>query len=213
MRHRNYKDILKEIEEAAAQGITSITLLGQNVCAYGAENRGQRIEDRENISFIKLLESVDAIKGLKEFSFLTSHPGDTSIELFKAIERLQKLKKCLHLPVQSGSDRILELMNRGYSGDFYLDLANNYRKIVKGGLLTTDIIVGFPTETDREFRDTYNLAEAVRFDAAFIFKYSARPHTKAAGLADDVPRQEKEGRHKMILDLQKKISNEVKSQN
>ena len=161
---------------------------------------------RDRVELIRLIELV---KGLKEFSFITSHPKDTTIGLFKAMAHSHKLKKHLHLPVQSGSDRILGLMNRGYSKDFYLDLADNYRKIIKGGILTTDIIVGFPTETDKDFRDTYNLAEGIGFDAAFIFKYSVRPHTAAGGLADDVPRQEKERRHALILQLQKKISKKV----
>ncbi|MBL7151725.1 MAG: MiaB/RimO family radical SAM methylthiotransferase [Candidatus Omnitrophica bacterium] len=199
LRNRKYKDILKEIEEAVAQGITSVTLLGQNVNAY---------EDGK-VRLVELIRLIELVKGLKEFSFITSHPKDTTIDLFKAMAHSHKLKKHLHLPVQSGSDRILGLMNRGYSKDFYLDLADNYRKIIKGGILTTDIIVGFPTETDKDFRDTYNLAEGIGFDAAFIFKYSVRPHTAAGGLADDVPRQEKERRHALILQLQKKISKKV----
>jgi tRNA-2-methylthio-N6-dimethylallyladenosine synthase len=103
-------------------------------------------------------------------------------------------------------------MNRGYTRGFYLDLVDNYRKIVKGGALTTDIIVGFPTENEEDFKDTYNLVKDIRFDAAYIFKYSPRPHTEAEELPDDVDRQEKERRHQLILELQKEISrnNKVK---
>jgi tRNA-2-methylthio-N6-dimethylallyladenosine synthase len=124
---------------------------------------------------------------------------------------LKKLKKCLHLPVQSGSDRILKAMNRGYTKKFYLDLVDDYRKILKSGVLTTDIIVGFPGETLKDFQDTCDLVRQIKFDAAFIFKYSPRPNTEAEKLRDDVPREEKERRHALILELQKKISRKVKS--
>ena len=200
LRNRNYKEILKEIEEAVDKGITKITLLGQNVNAY----------QYNDINFAKLIEFVNLVKGLEEFSFITSHPKDTSIDLFKTMANLEKLKKYLHLPVQSGSDRILELMNRGYTRKFYFDLVDNYRKIVKSATLTTDIIVGFPTETETDFLQTHNLVKDIEFDAAYIFKYSPRPHTEAEKLADDVQRKEKEKRHKTILDAQKDISNEKK---
>ena len=202
LHNRNYEDILKEIGRALKKGITSFTLLGQNVNAY----------KYGSMDFVKLIRLVDAVEGLEEFSFVTSHPRDTSVDLFKAMNDSAKLKKYLHLPVQSGSDRILKLMNRGYSRKFYLDLADNYRKIVKGGALTTDIIVGFPTEAEEDFKDTYNLAKGIRFNAAYIFKYSPRPHTEASRMADTVAREEKERRHKEILDLQKEISNKIKSQ-
>ncbi len=200
LHHRSNPDILKEIEEAIAKGISHITLLGQNVNAY---------QDKD-VNFIKLLECVNAVKGLKEFSFITSHPKDASAELFKAMQGLDKLKKYLHLPVQSGSDRILKLMNRGYSRKSYLGLAEDYRKIVKGAVLTTDIIVGFPGERESDFQDSYDLVRDIQFDLAYIFKYSPRPNTEAAKLDDDVPKQEKERRHKLILDLQKGISRKKK---
>ncbi|MBU4346568.1 MAG: MiaB/RimO family radical SAM methylthiotransferase, partial [Candidatus Omnitrophica bacterium] len=200
LRNRNYKDIIKEVEEAVDNGRTEITLLGQNVNAY----------EYDGVNFVKLVESIDSIKGIKEFSFITSHPKDTSFDLFKAMQELGKLKKYLHLPIQSGSDRILKLMNRRYSRKFYLDLVQNFRKIVKDGVLTTDIIVGFPTETEDDFAGTYNLVKDVQFTAAYIFKYSPRPHTEAEKLADDVDKKAKEARHKGILDLQKRISNKKK---
>ncbi|MFH0913315.1 MAG: tRNA (N6-isopentenyl adenosine(37)-C2)-methylthiotransferase MiaB [Candidatus Omnitrophota bacterium] len=200
LKNRNHQDILKEIEEAVSKGITRITLLGQSVNAY----------EYNEVNFVKFVELVNLVKGLKEFSFITSHPKDTSVELFRVMADSEKLKKYLHLPVQSGSDKILNLMKRGYSGKFYLDLIDNYRKIIKGGILTTDIIVGFPTETKRDFQDTYDLTKRIGFDAAYIFKYSTRPHTEAEKLADDVDRAEKARRHKLILDLQKSISNKKK---
>jgi tRNA-2-methylthio-N6-dimethylallyladenosine synthase len=200
LRNRNYKEILKEIKEAIDNGITKITLLGQNVNAY----------QYNDVNFVKLVEFVNLVKDLKEFSFVTSQPKDASLELFKAMADSGKLRKYLHLPVQSGSGRILRLMNRGYTRRFYLDLVDNYRKIVKDAALTTDIIVGFPTETLENFKDTYDLVKNIKFDAAYIFKYSSRPHTEAEKLVDDVDRKEKERRHKLILDLQKDISNKKK---
>lgn len=227
--HRGYKTILKEIEEGIDKGITKITLLGQNVNAYSlpvsrlscvpvnensikiasssfAALTTSRNDTEKTVGFIKLLELVNNVPGIKEFSFITSHPKDTSIKLFKTMAQLDNLKKYLHLPVQSGSDRILKLMNRNYTRKFYLDLADNYRKIVKAGVLTTDIIVGFPTEIEEDFKDTYNLVKDIGFDAAFIFKYSVRSHTEASKMVDDVPKEEKERRHSLILELQKGIS-------
>jgi len=198
LRNRNYKDILKEIEEAINLGITKITLLGQNVNAY----------QYEEVNFVKLIKLVNFVKGLEEFSFITSHPKDTTKDLFKVMADLEKLKKYLHLPLQSGSDRILKLMQRGYTAKYYLDLVDNYRKIVKNGVLTTDIMVGFPTETEEDFEATYNLVKNIRFNAGYIFKYSVRPHTPAEKLTDDIPKEEKQRRHRIILELQKKISNE-----
>ena len=200
LRHRKNKNILVEIKQAIAGGITKVTLLGQNVNAY----------NDEGINFTKLLTQVNALEGLKEFGFFTSHPKDANIEFFRAIRDLDKLAKSLHLPIQSGADRILKLMNRGYSLKEYLALIDSYRKIVKGGLLTTDIIVGFPTESDKEFKETCDLLKNVRFNAAYIFKYSPRPGTEAEKLADLLTKEEKEKRHKKVLDLQRGISNKLR---
>lgn len=202
LRHRNSQDILKEIEEALDKGISHITLLGQNVNAY-----------KSQVNFIGLLELVNNVEGLKEFSFVTSHPKDTSPDLFRAMADLEKLKNHLHLPIQSGSDRILKLMNRGYTAKFYLDLVEKYRRIIPGAVLTTDIIVGFPSETEEDFRETHRLVEKVEFNAAFIFKYSSRPHTQAERLCDDVAKAEKEKRHEVILNLQRRISKESRRDN
>lgn len=202
LHNRDHKDILKEIEEAVDKGITKITLLGQNVNAY----RSQVTSGKLQVNFLELLRSVNDIKGIKEFSFITSHPKDTTVELFQVMAELAKLKKYLHLPVQSGSDRILKLMNRGYTRGAYQDLADKYRKTVKGASLTTDIIVGFPGENEEDFRATFDLLKDVEFNAAYIFKYSPRPNTNSANLGDDVPKCEKERRHKAALELQKQIS-------
>ncbi len=201
LRHRKPQDILTEIKEALNQGVTQVTLLGQNVNAYQADR----------VNFTQLLSKVNALVGLKEFDFFTSHPKDASCDLFKAIRDLDKLKKRLHLPIQSGSDRILKLMNRGYGVKDYLALIDSYRKIVKAGWLSTDIIVGFPTETTKEFQETYALVKKVRFNAAYIFKYSLRPGTQAAKLPDQLKPEEKNKRHQRILDLQREISQTLRS--
>lgn len=223
LRHRPSLEIIREIEEAVAAGIKKVTLLGQNVNAYASgfkiasaalrpRNDGEsttastRNDVQERVGFIRLIEMINDVKGLEEFSFITSHPKDTTPELFKAMARLEKLKKSLHLPAQSGSDRILKAMNRGYTSKYYYGLVEKYRTILPKGVLTTDIIVGFPGETEEDFRSTCDLLERVAFDAAFLFKYSPRPHTAAAALPDDVPKEEKERRHAHVLNLQKKIS-------
>ena len=203
IRHRNYKDILREIKQALDNGINRITLLGQNVNAY----------EYEDINFIRLVKLVDAVKGLKEFSFITSHPKDASRELFQVMQDSEKLTKYFHLPAQAGSDRILKLMNRGYTRKIYLDLIGDYRRIVKDAALSTDIIVGFPSETEGDFQDTLNLMKEASFDCAYIFKYSVRPHAAAFNLADDVSREEKEARHAKILGLQKEISGKLRFKN
>ena len=201
LRHRKVDDIIREIQETLARGVTKVTLLGQNVNSF----------HDNGVNFTKLLTRVNALEGLRELGFFTSHPKDANIEFFQAIRDLNKLVKSLHLPLQSGVDRILKLMNRRYTIKEYLALVNSYRKIVKEGVLTTDIIVGFPTETDKEFNETCDLIKEVRFNAAYIFKYSSRPNTQATILADLLTKEEKEKRHKKILDLQRGISNKLRT--
>ncbi len=198
---RPVKEILEEIEKLTKDSHKEITLLGQNVNSYKFKN----------INFVKLIKQVNKINGLKEFNFITSHPKDTSEELFLAMRDLNKCKKYLHLPVQSGSDRILKLMNRRYKSKDYLKVIKQYRKIIPQGIITTDIIVGFPGETEEDFEKTLNLLKKVEFNSAYIFKYSPRPHTPAEKLTDDVPKAEKERRHKILLDLQEEISRRKKT--
>lgn len=200
LRHRQPDNILREIQVNIEKGINSVTLIGQNVNSY----------KYNGTDFTRLLEKVNSLKGLKEFTFFTSHPKDAVKKLFTVMPGLERLKKYLHLPAQSGSDRILGLMKRGYSRKHYLSLIEAYRKIVKNGALTSDIIVGFPGETEKDFRQTLDLLKTVRFNSAYIFKYSPRPHTEAAKLKDDVPRDEKERRHKILLETQRRISQELK---
>ena len=196
LHHRQHNEIIKEIRDDLAEGITKITLLGQNVNAYSDTT----------VDFIQLLQKINTLPLLEEFSFITSHPKDTPKELFKVMADLGKIKKYLHLPVQSGSNKILSLMNRGYTREEYVKIVTDYRRIIKEGKLSTDIIVGFPTETDDDFKDTYRLAQEVEFDSAYIFKYSPRPNTAASKMADTVEKKEKEGRHSLLLNLQKSIS-------
>ena len=203
LRHRKPEDILAEINAAVKSGIRSVTLLGQNVNSYVSSGVG----------FIDLLGKVNAVEGLEEFSFVTSHPRDSSPELFQAMAKMEKLKKFLHLPVQSGSDRVLKLMNRGYTREDYLKLAGQYRAMVPGGVLTTDVIVGFPTESEKDFEDTLALVKEVDFDSAFLFKYSPRPHSDAFNWPDDVPQEVKEKRHALLLDMQKEISRKKRMKN
>jgi tRNA-2-methylthio-N6-dimethylallyladenosine synthase len=148
---------------------------------------------------------VEAIDGVEQIDFLTPHPKNTSKELFRLMARSKKMVKYLHLPYQSGSDRILKLMHRGYTRKEYLALVEDY-KAITGGTVGTDIIVGFPTETDEDFNHTKEVLEKARFMGAYIFKYSVRPGTAAAKLKDDVPQKIKEKRHNILLELQKEIS-------
>ncbi len=198
LRLRRPADILAEVKRNIDLGIKKITLLGQNVNDYD-------FKDQQEVNFPSLLKMVDGISGLEELSFITSQPRNTSIELFEVMTKSPRIKKHLHLPFQSGSNRILDMMNRGYSREQYLQLIKNYKKIIKG-TLSTDIIVGFPTESDEDFAQTKDILEKVKFKYAYIFKYSPRLRAKSAKFKDDVPEKAKAKRHKILLDLQKQIS-------
>ncbi len=200
-RSRSYRDIISEVKQLAKKKISSVTLLGQNVNSY-----------RGGCSFAELLKKMNEIDGIAEISFATSHPKDASRALFKAMRDCTKIKKYLHLPIQTGSNRILRLMNRGYTREHYGELVDAYRAIVGNkARLGTDVIVGFPTEKDKDFKDTVNAIKMIKFNSAYIFKYSSRSRTKAAQLPDDVPDETKKKRHKVLLDLQRKISKNVRS--
>jgi len=203
-RYRDVGDIVREVRDLAACGYKEIMLLGQNVNSYGRTPNSEL----QTPNFVHLLEALNGIDGIERIKFMTSHPKDASKELFGAIASLEKVCKQLHLPVQSGSDRILKLMSRGYTSKRYLKLVEDYKKMVPGGSITTDILVGFPTETERDFKATYDIMKKIRFNSAFIFKYSPRPPAKAAKMTDDVTRDVKEERHRKLLELQRKISGE-----
>ncbi|HMK91743.1 MAG TPA: MiaB/RimO family radical SAM methylthiotransferase, partial [Thermoleophilia bacterium] len=182
-RSRTVDSVEKEVRELVADGVLEVTLLGQNVNSYGADlgSAGERP------TFAGLLGRLDAIEGLRRIRFTTSHPRDLSDELIAAMAGLPTVCEHLHLPAQSGSDRVLESMGRGYTMEWYLGRVQAVRKAVPDIAITTDLMVGFPGETDADFDDTLRLVDAVGFDAAFTFVYSPRPGTVAAGLPDQVP--------------------------
>ncbi len=192
-RSRRPADIVREVKELAGRGFKEVTLLGQNVNSY-------------ELGFVRLLEKLNKIDGIERIRFMTSHPKDASTELFRAMRDLDKVCEHLHLPLQSGSDRILKLMNRKYTSSKYRKLIADYRKIVPDGSLTTDVIAGFPSETDKDFKDTLEFVKEAGFDSAFTFKYSPRPPAKAGKLKDNVSEAVKAKRLETIIDLQCKIS-------
>jgi tRNA-2-methylthio-N6-dimethylallyladenosine synthase len=171
-----------------------------------AKASGKRQRTASKNDFVKLLEGLNGIKGIERIRFMTSHPKDAATGLFRAMAGLDKVCEHLHLPLQSGSDRVLRRMNRGYTAGRYLGLVKNYRKLVRGGSLTTDIIVGFPGETEKDFAKTESLMKEVGFDSAFMFKYSPRPPAKSAKLKDDIPKEIKQKRLLRLIDLQCAVS-------
>ena len=204
-RSRDAKDIIREIQDLAERGFREVTLLGQNVNSYGLSTVHSSLSTKLS-DFITLLERLNSIDGIERIRFMTSHPKDASIELFKAMRDLGKVCEHLHLPLQSGSDKILKLMNRKYTAGKYRKLIADYRKILPGGSLTTDIIVGFPSETNKDFSETVKIMKEIAPASAFTFKYSPRPPAKSCKLKNNVSEEEKEKRLKIISDLQCKIS-------
>ena len=182
-RSRRSEDVLAEARELIASGCKDITLLGQNVNSY---NRGS-----DEMSFAQLLREINAIEGDFRIRFMTSHPKDCTFELLDAMAECEKVSKHLHLPCQSGNDRVLGEMNRGYTREKYLSLIAYARKVMPDISLTSDIIVGFPGETYEEFCDTLSLIEEVGFTSLYTFIYSPREGTKAASMPDPVSREEK----------------------
>ena len=179
-RSRNPKDIIQEIEKLAEDGVVEIMLLGQNVNSYG-----KNLE--EPISFAGLLEEVHKIQGIERIRFMTSHPKDLSDELIEVMKNSPKVCRHLHLPLQSGSTRILREMNRRYTKDQYLALVEKVRRAMPDISITTDIIVGFPGETEEDFLETLDVVKRVRFDSAFTFIYSKRTGTPAAAMEGQIP--------------------------
>lgn len=202
-------DIIGEIGEIAARGIKEVTLLGQSVFRYGRQ-AGFSMEGLSGGSFTEpfpaLLEKISGIDGIERIRFTSGHPSGCTEELARAFRDLGKVCRHLHLPVQSGSDRILKLMRRGYTAEEYLDSVERLRSRVPDIALTTDVIVGFPTESREDFEKTKRLMEKARFDNSFIFKYSPRPGTPSAGMEDDVSAEEKDSRNKELLALQDEMA-------
>jgi tRNA-2-methylthio-N6-dimethylallyladenosine synthase len=232
---RPVDEIVEEIQQLAHAGFRQVTLLGQNVNSYGKRfpdgsgwvGPGRRrallqLEARSDsgptapsgadtprlVDFPALLRAIDGKTAIDRVRFTTSHPFDAHEELFQAMAECRTVCELLHLPVQSGSDRMLRAMRRGYTADAYLARIARLRELVPDVALSTDLIVGFPGETEADFDATCALMERVRYDGAFIFKYSPRPGTEAAAWADDVPQTAKERRNQALLALQMRISQE-----
>ena len=198
-RSRTPEDIINEIGGLARQGYKEVTLLGQNVNSYG---KGLKC----GANFPALLHRINDGTDIMRIRFVTSHPRDLSGGLIAAIRDLPKVCESIHLPVQSGSDNILTSMNRKYTRGGYLDNINKLRQAVPKIALTSDIIVGFPGETEQDFQMTMKLLEEAEFDSLFAFKYSKRPGTAALKLSDHLPEQVKEDRLARVLELQKTLS-------
>ncbi len=189
--------ILEEAKQLEEQGYQELTLLGQTVNAYYDENA--------KIDFVDLLALLANRIRIPWIRFMTSHPGKTDRRLFQVMREYPNLCEHLHLPFQSGCDRILNEMRRDYTREKYLELTREYRQVVPKGTLTTDVIVGFPTETEEEFQQTVSLMKEVEFDDAFLYKFSPRKGTLAAKVEDDVPREMKERRHQILCGIQDEI--------
>ncbi len=200
-RSRQPEDILRECKEVIAAGYKEITLLGQNVNSYG-KDLGLGID------FADLMAQIAQLDGDFRLRFMTSHPKDASKKLFDTIAKYPKICKQFHLPFQSGNDRVLKVMNRRYTSAQYLELVDYGRSLMPDLVLTSDVIVGFPGETEEEFEDTMKLIERVRYDALFTFIFSPRGGTPAASMEDPTPKAEKNRRFDRLVALQNAISEE-----
>lgn len=201
-RSREPQAIIREIERLVADGVVEVMLLGQNVNSYG-----KNLE--QPIIFAQLLQEIEKIDGLERIRFMTSHPKDLSDELIEVMGNSKKICKHLHLPVQSGSTRILQKMNRRYTKEQYLELVDKIRKAVPDISLTTDIIVGFPGETEEDFQETLDIVRKVRYDSAFTFIYSKRTGTPAAVMEDQIPEDVIKDRFDRLLNEVQTIASEV----
>lgn len=201
---RRKSDILEEIRKASAGGVREVMLLGQNVNSYG-------VKGGDGADFARLIRAVAKIGGIERIRFMTSHPKDLSAPLIDCYADVEKLCSHIHLPVQSGSDRILALMNRGYSRSEYINKIEKLTSVRPDLLVTSDIIVGFPGETEEDFQDSLSLMSAVGYSDTYSFVYSPRPETKAAKLPDNTSKAEKSDRLKRLFALQKDLTRSVQS--
>ncbi len=201
-RSREPEDIIAEIKRLAADGVKEITLLGQNVNSYGKDLE-------RDIDFSDLLLLADKVDGIKRIRFVTSHPKDMTDKLIATLPKVTKLCNQIHLPFQAGSNRILKEMNRGYTKEKYLELAQKIKDVMPDASFTTDIIVGFPGETEEDFYETIDVIKKVRFDSVFSFIYSKRGGTPAAKMENQVPEDIKHKHFDILLDVQNKISREI----
>ena len=203
-RSRKPEDILQEIRLLVQDGVVEVMLLGQNVNSYG-----KNLE--HPISFAELLQEVEKIEGLERIRFMTSHPKDLSDELIEVMKNSEKICRHMHLPLQSGSSRLLKIMNRRYTKEQYLALVEKLRNAIPDISLTTDIIVGFPGETEEDFRETLDVVRKVRYDSAFTFIYSKRTGTPAAVMENQVPEDVVKERFDRLLQKVQEISKRTSS--
>jgi tRNA-2-methylthio-N6-dimethylallyladenosine synthase len=198
-------EIIEEIKKLADHGIKEVTLLGQNVNSYGKTME-------KHMNFAELIRKIGKVSGIERIRFTTSHPRDLSEELINCFAEEEKLCEHIHLPVQSGSNRLLELMNRGYSVEDYLKKVDRLRQVCPRISITSDIIVGFPGETENDYQETIDMMEKIRFDSTFSFKYSERKGTAAEKLEGKINECEKQRRLKYLQDLQDKHTLEANTQ-
>jgi tRNA-2-methylthio-N6-dimethylallyladenosine synthase len=197
-RSRSIDEIVREVRDLVAHGVKEVTLLGQIVNLYGRHEFPKR--DGKS-PFVQLLEAVNQIEGLERLRFTSPHPIGFRDDLIDAIARLPKVAEHIHLPLQSGSNRILKAMRRAYTAEKYVDLVRRIRHAREGIAITTDIIVGFPGETEEDYKKTRNLVDELQFDNAFIFRYSPRRHTPAAEMPDQIDEHIKKGRNQDLLEV------------
>ncbi len=217
-RSRDPKEIIREIERAASDGVSEVMLLGQNVNSYAGvagEDSGLQdlrtefgLEPGAGVTFPQLLRMIDRIEGIERVRFMTSHPKDLSDDLIRCFAELKHLCRQIHLPVQAGSDRVLKTMNRHYDSAHYMELIDKLRAACPDIAISTDIIVGFPGETEDDFMSTVELVRKVRYDSAFTFIYSVRKGTPAEKMTDQVPEEVKHQRFDRLLDVIHEIQEE-----
>ena len=200
-RSRLPEDIVREVEQAVADGYKEVTLLGQNVNSYG--------KDHKQADFAELLSMVDKVEGIERVRFMTSHPKDLSDKVIEVIRDGKHLCEHIHLPVQHGSNKILKAMNRVYTAEAYKDLVKRIRAAIPEVSLTTDLIVGFPGETEEDFEELLTFLKEIRYDAAYTFIYSKRSGTPAAEMAEQVPEDVKKARLQKLMEVQNEISLEI----
>lgn len=198
-RSRSSEQILLQLRQLASEGYKEVMLLGQNVNSYGNDKD-------DEISFAELLEETAKIPGFSRIRFMTSHPKDISEEVIYTMKKYPNIERHLHLPMQSGSSNVLKRMNRHYDQEQYLKTALLFREVLPEATLTTDIIVGFPGETEEDFQATLDVVEKCRFDSAFTFQYSRRPETKAASYPDQIPQDVVTERFGRLLELQNALT-------
>lgn len=198
-RSREMRDIVNEVGQLGREGFKEVMLLGQNVNSYGKDLAPKK-------EFADLLTELDKIDGIERIRYMTSHPRDFNDKLIDVIAGTRKVCEHFHLPVQAGSNSVLKRMNRGYTREGYMELVDKIRRHIPHASITTDLIVGFPGETDQDFTDTMELLERIRFDSAFTFVYNKRSGTPAAEMPDQVPDNVKKARIQQLIALQNKIS-------